>query len=538
MLPGNELHALKSRVHVGLKKSLMFLKQCQMIIYIFVLCYFFTNGYSQNYKPPVGIPAPQFGIEETVESVYDPGFYTLYIDNTHPGATDVDNPNGSQDKPRKTIPKNMTLSAGSVVLIKGGPYQMDFKNIWTCSGTADKPVFIRGSGPDNKPILLNTHLSLDGQYFIIENIEFYDDSYLRTRETASHLAIRNCEIHNPIGKIINFGAAISARGSDVVIYKNNIHHNITNDPRKGGDCHGVNPGVGAKRVWILDNNIHHNSGDAVQACHACDPAPQYVYIGRNLLHEDRENGVDLKYVKDVVISQNTLYGYRDATTSDGSAMVLGSDGMPNRPWVIFNEIYDSDNGIRNEETDNAWIIGNKIYNIKGFAIALEKKSDDLYIIGNTIYNVDVAILQYKRENFRIHVFNNIFANIKGKRYKCHINIPSPAITDVSEFANNLFWLDGAPVILTWGKEFTIHSTLEFKNFPGGPNNIIGDPLFRNPAKNDFELQKNSAAIDKAIEHAVYDTFKKMHGFDIKVDYKGTVRPQQSNWDIGAYEFIK
>ncbi|MBN2410228.1 right-handed parallel beta-helix repeat-containing protein [candidate division KSB1 bacterium] len=516
----------------------MFLKQYRILIYIFLLWFFLTESYGQTYKPPIGIPIPDFGIEETVESVYGPGFYTHYIDNTHRGATDINNPNGSQDKPRKTIPQNMTLPAGSVVLIKGGPYQTDLKNIWTCSGTADKPVFIRGIYPDNRPQLLNFHLSVDGQYFIIEDIEFYDDSFIRSRDTAAYFAIRNCEIHNPPGKIINFGAAISARGSDVVIYKNHIHHNITNDPRKGGDCHGVNPGVGAKRVWILDNHIHHNSGDAVQACHACDPAPQYVYIGRNLLHEDRENGVDLKYVKDVVISQNILYGYKRASTSDGSAMVLGSDGMPNRPWVIFNEIYDSDNGIRNEETDNAWIIGNKIYNIKGFAIALEKKSDDLYIIGNTVCNVDVIIHQYKRENFRIHVFNNIFANIRGKRYKCHLNIPSPTIADVSEFANNLFWQDGAPVILRWDSEFTIHSTLEFENFPGGANNIIGNPLFRNVAKNNFELQKNSAAIDKAIEYPVYEKYYRMHGLDIKLDYNGTVRPQHTNWDIGAYEYIK
>ncbi len=538
MLHGYDLYTRKFRDRFSFIKILKVIKQYLMLIFVFSLSFFSSDGLGQTYKPPIGIPSPEFGIEETVESVYTPGFYTYYIDNTHPGATDVNNPHGSLAKPRKTIPKNMTLPAGSLVLIKGGPYRMENKNTWTCNGTADKPVFVRGSDPDNKPQLLNAHLSVDGQYFIIENIEFYDDSFIRSRDTASHFAIRNCEIHNPPGKIINFGAAISARGSYVVIYKNHIHHNVTNDPRKGGDCHGVNPGVAAYRVWVLDNHIHHNSGDAVQACHACDPPPQYVYIGRNIMHEDRENGVDLKYVKDVVISQNVLYGYKDASTSDGSAMVLGSDGMPNRPWVIFNEIYDSDNGIRNEETDNAWIIGNKIYNIKGFAIALEKKSDDLYIIANTIYNVDVIIHQYKRENFRIHVFNNLFANIRGKRHHCHINIPSRTITDASEFDNNLFWQDGAPVILRWGSEFTYHSTSEFENFPGGAKNMIGDPRFKNAANHDFMLQQNSAAIDKGIVHAVYDTFYKLHGIDIKLDYNGTVRPQLLNWDIGAYEYTK
>ena len=50
----------------------------------------------------------------------------------------------------------------------------------------------------------------------------------------------------------------------------------------------------------------------------------------------------------------------------------------NRVWVIFNDIYNSRNGIRNEETDVAWLIGNRIHHIEGFAIGLEKKSDNLY----------------------------------------------------------------------------------------------------------------------------------------------------------------
>lgn len=29
-----------------------------------------TSAFSQSYDPPIGIPAPEFGIQETVESVY------------------------------------------------------------------------------------------------------------------------------------------------------------------------------------------------------------------------------------------------------------------------------------------------------------------------------------------------------------------------------------------------------------------------------------------------------------------------------------
>ncbi len=515
-------------------------KKITTLFFFFTLILFTQNGMGQEYQSPIGIPTPSFGINETVESLYGSNnYYTHYIDNTNPNATDENNPNGSSEKPRLSIPNEMTLTEGSVVLIKGGPYNLEFKAKWIGKGSKEKPVFIRGENSTTMPQLLNAHVKLDGQYFVIENLEFYDDSYLHTFKTSRHLTIRNCEIHNPPGKLIYYGAAIVAQGEDIVIYKNHIHHNVTDDPKKGGDCHGVNPGVSAKRVWILENEINNNSGDAIQACHFCEPRPQFIYIGRNILHEDRENAVDLKYASDIIISQNKMYGYGDATTSDGSVVVLGSDGMPNRSWVIFNEIYDSKNGIRNENTDTAWIIGNVIYNIDGFAISLEKKSEDLYIINNTIYNVDVAIdqLRVDKEEFRIHVFNNIFANVKGNNSASQLNVPSNKIAGVSELNNNLFWQEDTPVIIKWGSEFVMKSTSDFKEFTGGVNNLIGNPYFVDVSRNNFNLLPNSRAINNGVSHTVYDKFYKLYGINIKLDISKTIRPKASKWDIGAFEFM-
>src|SRR4030043_344964 len=72
----------------------------------------------ETWKPPVGIPVPSFGIEETYR-MYDEeparnpalvykesgsgGYYTHYVDWTAEGATDSGNPNGSMTKPRRTI---------------------------------------------------------------------------------------------------------------------------------------------------------------------------------------------------------------------------------------------------------------------------------------------------------------------------------------------------------------------------------------------------------------------------------------------------
>ncbi|MEO7724749.1 MAG: hypothetical protein ABIU29_08700, partial [Chthoniobacterales bacterium] len=72
------------------------------------------------YSPPIGIPAPSFGIDQVVTmysaQTYDFGSgpvpypdagngpYTHYVDKTAPGATDTSNTFGTPSKPRLTIP--------------------------------------------------------------------------------------------------------------------------------------------------------------------------------------------------------------------------------------------------------------------------------------------------------------------------------------------------------------------------------------------------------------------------------------------------
>jgi hypothetical protein len=38
------------------------------------------------------------------------------------------------------------------------------------------------------------------------------------------------------------------------------------------------------------------------------------------------------------------------------------------------------------------------------------------------------------------------------------------------------------------------------------------------------------------EEAAFAAFQARYGFSIKKDYAGTLRPQGTRWDIGAYEY--
>jgi hypothetical protein len=100
-------------------------------------------------------------------------------------------------------------------------------------------------------------------------------------------------------------------GHDLVLMNSEIDHH------QGNDRHGVFVSSTSKEIWVLSNHIHHNGGDGIQFCHGCvaDP-PDGVYIARNRFHSDRENGVDLKYSKNVIISENVLWGYRASAAGE------------------------------------------------------------------------------------------------------------------------------------------------------------------------------------------------------------------------------
>ena len=218
------------------------------------------------YDPPIGIPAPQFGIDEShrmyEDATYDfssgarpypdagHGPYTHYVDNTHPNATNEDNPYGSPDKPRRDIFDrwSRTLQAGSVVEIHGGPYNYTGWRKIVSEGTISRPVFVRAIGPDGK---VRTQagtgqqhdLRIEGSYLIIENQEYYDGAYFRIWPESHHIAIRDCEIHNPKDRWISTGSVLSIGKSckDVVAYRNHIHHNrrLKTPPDTPEDLHGV-----------------------------------------------------------------------------------------------------------------------------------------------------------------------------------------------------------------------------------------------------------------------------------------------------------
>jgi len=102
--------------------------------------------------------------------------------------------------------------------------------------------------------------------------------------------------------------------------------------------HGIG-GTAVHEVWIVDNLMHANRGDAVQFGHQAANTLGNFYIGRNDMAGDGKNRVDIKEASNVVVSGNKLHA-----THCGATAVAFHD-CPLNAAAIYNEIYDNPTGV-------------------------------------------------------------------------------------------------------------------------------------------------------------------------------------------------
>ena len=266
-------------------------------------------------------------------------------------------------------------------------------------------------------------------------------------------------------------------GSNIVVINSEIHHN------QGNDRHGIGGSSGADGLWILNNYIHHNGGDGFQACHGCSTnPPRNIYIGGNLFHSDRENAVDLKYAENIIIENNIMHSLVSAprdvlwcfddgssckvftSGSDGSAIVIGSDGGPSNVIVKGNGIYDTVNAVRIERGTAISILDNTLHDLSSNCLALEKDGLNTLFRGNSCSNANRGIFQFWRVNFSLAVENNLFQNLAT----ASIEYESQTVADASTLLNNQF-IGTGPVI--YNK--TIAGTqAEINALPGSSGNTV------------------------------------------------------------------
>lgn len=312
----------------------------------------------------------------------------------------------------------------------------------SCSGTEQNPAFIVGGTLQGD----NDVFSISGSWCIFVGTIFDN---IQPRTNGDHHIFRNVEIRNLRGK-----NGSSFRGTNMVITDSEIHHN------QGDDRHGIFVASGADSIWILRNEIHHNGGDGFQACHLCSAnPPRNVYIGANLFYSDRENGIDLKYIEDIIIEGNVFHSLVRAPAgemwcfddgsgcgvfssgSDGSAILVGSAGGPTNVQIINNEIYNTVNAIRIEEGIQIAIAGNNFHDLASRCLQLDKDGFNTVFTDNTCRNANRGINQNWRSNFSLFVERNSFENIT----EAAVNYEARSVCEAGTLVENSFTNSGAVI---------------------------------------------------------------------------------------------
>lgn len=538
--------------------------------------------------PPIGIPAPGFGIAEQAPA--QPAAWpaaeaagNYYIDNTNSNATDAANAYGYPAKPRMTIPQNLVVAANSLVEIHGGPYFTTLTSYaWTIDSsttnppTSLAPAFIKGFGnvliaPSQAAIDAGAASRIeigksDIRYTVIDGIHFKVILGIAGL-TGHHLCIRNCESSDCNGEAINLTTWEAGSIHDVVFYNNQIHDTaFWNDTTKDWDYHGIDVNTFGRtsatslyNVWVVDNTFYHVSGDSVQvnANTAGNAALHHVYIGRNTAYENRQSGFWCKQASHVIMSQNTVHTM-DVIGAGLTGTGLGFQYGPDNLWIIFNEVYGCDFGIRQSDTVsaggcNVYIIGNYIHDTtqniidshwgspEGWGISFWSGSENRYVVDNTLVNVFGGIETiaagpvYGNGNLIYNLKPNTHPEIFGP-YCSHISCSNSGGDGVNvDYVNCLFYgqvgAASQQARINW-------LGVPYANLASAQSAVgkFANCVEANPLLAGVALQANSPAIDAGLQAGVYQTFQNLYGIDIRKGFDGVARPIGAGWDIGACEY--
>ncbi len=534
----------------------------------------------ETWQPPVGIPTPPFGINETYRMYDDPnnrnpnltyypspmgGYYTHYVDNTDANSTDTSNTYGTVSKPRKNpLGVGTVYPPGSIIEVHGGPYNNTYQFIRS-DGNEAMPVFFH-SDPEAKATI-NSSTYIFGHYMIFENFTLPKNCSMPIDSQllyglSDHLCIRNCyspeSLYGGMSVTSNRSYSADEYTRYMVFYNNVIDSRGDFEAEENGeddDTTGIIVGLSAQYVWIIDNHIHYTTGSGIvvnaggSATRAAMENTHHIYIGHNIVWDTYQSCIGLKRATDVVISQNLCYDPKRRTGESGSpAKGFSFQYGPDRVWVLFNEFYGGQYGIFSATASSMtggsiYIIGNLIHDTVHLSTlgAESMWGDDngifftddenaiKYVINNTIYRCGGGIYS-DRGSGAIHIYNNILGDINDT----HVWLGNSTVATHSTASNDLF---DETAVIKWGSS-TVRDVNEMQSVYDKFNDCLEtDPLFTDADANDYTLQAESPAIDAGLTDpcGVYALFESLYEIDIKKDYAGITRPQNEIMDIGAYE---
>jgi parallel beta-helix repeat protein len=405
------------------------------------------------------------------------------------------NNSGSETEPWLTIQKAAdTLSPGQKVYIKEGVYNEMVKV--TKSGNSNGYI-IFSAYPDHRVILDGNGIAplypsqpvISGLIYV-NNADYIKLKGLKIRNSrscgiyavnADYITIKDNYIYNTFSSGIGvwLGTNVLIDGNEVVwaCNPNNGDLSLTSQ-----ECLTV---ANCKDFEVTNNHIHHSSLIDRQGGEGLQAKQQAIRgkIHHNIVHDLYKVGLYIdawdRPTHDIEVYDNIVYRCHNYW---GMACGAENGGTLENIKFYNNLVYE--NGAVGIGVEGGWGVN-----------GVHHYFNNIYIYNNTVYNNRYLGLNW---GWGIHVNAAEGENIYIKNNICYQNYSDKVTVDQT----------GAP------RNLVIENNLE------GP-----DPLFVNPAGNDFHLRNGSPAIDKASRTTVPDD-----------DFSGAARPKGNGYDIGAFEF--
>ena len=440
---------------------------------------------------------------------------------------------GTLAHPWRTIQKAAnTVTSGDTVYIRGGTYheKITLSNVQGASS-----AWITFTPYGSETVIVdgyNLGGIYDGIFMFMDGCKYIRITGLELKRTTSHgiflnggeinhIRIDHCTIHD-----CESSAIYCYSGSQPSKYVRNIEFDNNNvyDVNNGyayDDTHTFSPQEAISFSNVQGFNIHHNtlsqygkegidakSGSNSGSIHhntittsLASPAFQWNYnhIGIYIDGFNRKN-------YDILVYSNTITGY------GGPGIVIGAE----RPDTGSIE----DISIYNNVIAVSYLPGH--INFRGIDSCYDAPFKDISIYSNTIYtgessNSPIRIFPSADNITNLLIANNIITGTAY--YLVHFQLlRSTEITGRLTLTHNLYyryggsghnqWKDG--IDKTWGNNY-----------------VSNDPSFVNKNTFNFHLQESSPAQDTgSLTYAPTN------------DLDGIPRPQGTNVDIGAYEYLQ
>jgi hypothetical protein len=503
-------------------------------------------AHAQTWQPPIGIPAPTFGITQTAPPLPNPwtanvpGFYYVQQGGGNSG-------NGFPASPRGSIPSS--LPAGAVVIVSGTYGVNHSGSPLTLNGTATAPVFIRGVS-DSQRATITQKWEVSGSYYVLEYLN-------ATWANSSSNGKLNFSGHHGVVRHSNFRGdtntgvgGVNPSGNNHVIWNNVIHDMGDVNADFDQDNHCIKIGFGTNTIWIVDNEIARCSGDGIQLGDGGSASQMatlhHIYVGRNNLHSNKQSGVWSKTAQDVIVSQNDIHDHVPSGSSSGQC--TGGQYGPTFVWFLFNRMHNCLSGIRFEgdsgfgaAAPERFVIGNVIHAIDGnddpenphaAAAITIRGGSRTSIVNNTLWDYQAGIKS--PSSGPLFIENNVLGG-RNAANNYDVFVEASEQATASTFRNNIVDPDGFRA--RWASGATAASLAAFQSASGkGQASRQVAPGFVDPAGANFDLLGSSPAIDGGIVNAAYATFQGRYGIDIARDAAGRPRPQSIAYDVGAFEF--